>query len=124
MSMKDPGIFDLLEEYADIRDELEDTMQSFEILGSDIGLALDDIRDELETLQEHLDRCSNSLIRFRRASKYEQRTLNVPCEHPFGKHTEISIINDGNGVAEAIPELSGIMTEVKAMSCQQTIANE
>lgn len=85
MPMKPPEIFDLLEEYADIRDELEDTMQSFEILASDIGLAMDDIRDELETLQEHLDRCSNRLIRFRGASRYEQRTLNVPCEHPFSE---------------------------------------
>lgn len=40
------------------------------------------------------------------------------------KHTEISIINDGNGMAEAIPELSEAMTEVRAMSCQQTIADE
>ncbi|MEG0721924.1 MAG: hypothetical protein RR446_09280 [Lachnospiraceae bacterium] len=56
-------LLELLEEYADIHDELEDTMQSFEILSADISMAMDDIRDELDRLQEHFTKCSQKLKR-------------------------------------------------------------
>ena len=59
------SIFDLLSEYADIRDELEDALLSFRELHADIEYAMEDITDELERLQEHLAKCSESLIRFR-----------------------------------------------------------
>lgn len=51
MSVKEARIWDLLEEYADIRDEQEDALSSFELLSGGINLSIDDIRDELETLQ-------------------------------------------------------------------------
>lgn len=59
------SIFDLLYEYADIRDELEDALLSFRELHADIKYAMEDITDELERLQEHLAKCSERLMRFR-----------------------------------------------------------
>lgn len=59
------SIFDLLYEYADIRDELEDALLSFRELHADIEYAMEDITDELERLQEHLAKCSERLMRFR-----------------------------------------------------------
>ena len=59
------SIWDLLYEYADIRDELEDTLLSFQELHADIEYAMEEITDELECLQEHLDKCSERLMRFR-----------------------------------------------------------
>ena len=59
------SIFDLLYEYADIRDELEDALLSFRELHADIECAMEDITDELERLQEHLAKCSERLMRFR-----------------------------------------------------------
>lgn len=66
MSIKDSSIWELLEEYADIRDGLEDTLQSFDILQSEVTSALEDIQDEIDTLKEHLAACSARLIRFKR----------------------------------------------------------
>ena len=66
-------IWNLLYEYADIRDELEDALLSFRELHAEIEYAMEDITDELENLQEHLAKCSERLIRFRnpRHSQYE-----------------------------------------------------
>ncbi len=66
-------IWDLLYEYADIRDELEDTLLSFKELHAEIEYAMEEITDELENLQEHLAKCSERLVRFRnpRHSQYE-----------------------------------------------------
>lgn len=66
-------IWNLLYEYADIRDELEDTLLSFQELHAEIEYAMEDITDELESLQEHLVKCSERLMRFRnpRHSQYE-----------------------------------------------------
>lgn len=85
MSIKDAGIWDLLDEYADIHDELEDAMLSFEILSGDIELAMEEIRGELDLLHEHLEKCSRRLIRFRRPSKREQEIIDEVREYPFGE---------------------------------------
>ena len=62
---RNDSIWDLLYEYADIRDELEDALLSFRELHADIEYAMEDITDELERLQEHLAKCSGRLMRFR-----------------------------------------------------------
>lgn len=62
---RNASILDLLYEYADIRDELEDALLSFRELHADIEYAVEDITDELERLQEHLTKCSERLMRFR-----------------------------------------------------------
>lgn len=58
-------IWDLLYDYADIRDELEDALLTIECIHADVESALEDLRDELETIQEHLEASSKRLYRFR-----------------------------------------------------------
>lgn len=58
-------LWELLNEYADIHDELEDISDSFQYLKADIETAMGDIADELNQLQEHLNTCSARLMRFR-----------------------------------------------------------
>ena len=58
-------IWNLLYEYADIRDELEDTLTSIRLLHEEMECAMVDITEELEHLHEHLAKCSERLIRFR-----------------------------------------------------------
>ena len=62
---RNTSIWDLLYEYADIRDELEDALLSFRELHAEIEYAMEDITDELKRLQEHLAKCSGKLMRFR-----------------------------------------------------------
>lgn len=61
------AIVNLLNEYADILDELEGALESFEVLYADIGYVMDDIRDELEKLQEHLKKSSSILRRYHKS---------------------------------------------------------
>ena len=87
LSIKDASIWELLDEYADIRDELEDTLQSFEILQFELASAMEDIQDELDHLKEHLSKCSSRLIRFK-GPKYQQYGNNrKQCELPFDSET-------------------------------------
>ncbi len=71
---------ELLEEYGDLFLEMEGTLESFEILHADIGYAMDDIRDEMERLQEYLDSCAALLRAYRR-----QTTAGPPenCSKPL-----------------------------------------
>lgn len=57
---------ELLEEYGDLLLEMEGTLESFEILYADIGFAMDDIRDEMERLEEYLNNCASTLQAYRR----------------------------------------------------------
>lgn len=59
MSIKDAPVWELLEDYADIRDELDDPLRLFEILQFELTNALDDIQDELDNLNTHLEECSS-----------------------------------------------------------------
>lgn len=60
-----PTLWDTLNEYADIQDELLDTLQSFEYAEFELRSALDDIRDQLESLQEHINKCYGTLRRYK-----------------------------------------------------------
>ena len=62
---KTDNIWDLLYDYADIRDELEDALLTFECIHAEVESALEDLRDELENVQEHLEASSKHLHRFR-----------------------------------------------------------
>lgn len=59
-------IWELLNEYADIRDELEDALASFQELKAELETALEDVSQELDEILSHLAECSNHLIRFRK----------------------------------------------------------
>ena len=71
--MRQSGIWDLLEEYMDIREELEETLYSIELLHEDIRNAMEDISGQLEDLQGHMEHVSGKLRRFRapRTKQYE-----------------------------------------------------
>ena len=58
-------IWDLLSDYADIRDELESALDSIRILYGDLELAMEDITDELDAIEEHLSITGRTLKRFR-----------------------------------------------------------
>ena len=58
-------IWDLISDYADIRDELEDALDSFRILYGDLELAMEDIADELDAIEEHLSITGRTLKQFR-----------------------------------------------------------
>ena len=64
---------ELLEEYGDILLEMEGTLESFEILYADIGFAMDDIRDEMERLEEYLNNCASTLQAYRRRNIRKDR---------------------------------------------------
>lgn len=75
-------IWNLLYEYADIRDELEDTLISFQQLHQEIEYAMEDITDELESLQEHLSKCNGKLIRFRNPQR-NHKIVKEQSDIPF-----------------------------------------
>lgn len=58
-------IWDLISDYADIRDELEGALDSIRILYGDLELAMEDIADELDAIEDHLTVTGRSLKRFR-----------------------------------------------------------
>ena len=60
-----PTLWDTLNEYADIQDELQDTLQSFEYAEYELKSALDDIRDQLESVQHHINICYATLRRYK-----------------------------------------------------------
>lgn len=76
-------IWNLLYEYADIRDELEDALLSFRELHAEIEYAMEDISDELENLQEHLAKCSERLMRFRNPRHSQCEVVKEQGDLPF-----------------------------------------
>lgn len=80
-------IWGLLNDYADIRDELEDALLSFQVLHAEIEFAMQDITAELTALNEHLHACDSSLIRFRDPGKSNYEVIKEQCELPFTKET-------------------------------------
>lgn len=57
-------IWDLLSNYADIRDELEDALGSIHLLYEELEIALEQIGDDLYDIEAHIDSVSGSLRRF------------------------------------------------------------
>lgn len=80
-------IWGLLNDYADIRDELEDALMSFQVLHAEIEFAMQDITAELTALNEHLHACDSRLIRFKSPCKSNYEVIKEQCELPFTKET-------------------------------------
>ncbi len=80
-------IWGLLNEYADIRDELEDALLSFQILQEEIEFAMEDITEELTALNEHLHACDSRLMRFKNPGKSHYEVIKEQCELPFTDET-------------------------------------
>ena len=77
MTGKKPTLWEVLESYADVRDELDDVLSSFSLLQFELESAMDDISDELEAIQEHLSECD---MVFRRYKYREQRGVFMPVK--------------------------------------------
>ena len=58
-------VWEVLEKYADIRDELDNALSSFEMLKNEIEMTLEDISDELDQLTMDLSECDRVFKRFR-----------------------------------------------------------
>ncbi len=80
-------IWGLLNDYADIRDELEDALLSFQALHAEIEFAMQDITEELTALNEHLHACDSRLTRFRNTGKSHCKVIKEQCELPFTDET-------------------------------------
>lgn len=76
-------IWNLISDYADIRDELEDALDSFRILYKDLELAMEDISNELGDIEEHLDATSRTLKRFRVTDNTTLPTVDEEEELPW-----------------------------------------
>ena len=58
-------VWDVFNNYADIRDELEDAMESFSFFMEDVQTALMDLNDELEQIRSHLTECDKVFRRYK-----------------------------------------------------------
>lgn len=83
--MRRDGIWDLLEEYMDIRDDLENILDNLTDLQNDMAAAMEDIHEELDSLQTQLDNTGRHLRRFKApsAQRYEAIKEQPECLLPF-----------------------------------------
>lgn len=63
--MRHLQIWSLLDQYADIREHLEDILYSLQMLQSQLVSDLDDLSADFDDLTQELNNCSKSLIRFK-----------------------------------------------------------
>lgn len=76
-------IWNLISDYASIRDELEDALCSIRILYGDLQLAMDDIANELDAIDEHLSKTGHTLKRFRATDNTTQPEADEEEELPW-----------------------------------------
>lgn len=65
MEEKQLTVWDIFSEYADIRDDLEDTLTSFMDMKEELTNAMYDISDELEAIDRHLKMCDQVFRRYK-----------------------------------------------------------
>ncbi len=58
--------FQLMNDYADIQEELEEAMLTLEYIQAEIRYAMEELRDEMETVEKHMESSRNRLYRFRK----------------------------------------------------------
>lgn len=58
-------IWEVFEEYADIRDALEDLIEDFYSIEEEVGTAIMDLSDELNEIRERLFRCDKTFRRYK-----------------------------------------------------------
>ena len=59
------SVWDVFNEYADVREDLECLLDSYDILQYDIRIAMEDITDELDEIRQRLLRCDQIFKRYR-----------------------------------------------------------
>ena len=65
VTYNNPSLWDVLDNYADVRDELDDVLQSFSMAQYELQCAMDDINGELEAIQGHLAECDRVFRRYK-----------------------------------------------------------
>lgn len=65
--MRHSQIWSLLDQYADIREHLEDILYALQMLQSQLVSDLGELSDDFDDLTEEFNNCSKSLIRFKTA---------------------------------------------------------
>lgn len=58
-------VWDVFEEYADVRDELESTMDTFEYIQAEMEYAIEDITSDLQSIKKQLRECDKVFRRFK-----------------------------------------------------------
>ena len=61
------SVWDVFNEYADVREDLECLLDSYDTLQDDIRIAMEDIADELDEIRQRLLRCDQIFKRYRSA---------------------------------------------------------
>lgn len=69
------SVWDVFEEYADVRDELEDLLDGFRSVREDIELAVYDLEGGLEEVEDHLARCDRVFRRFKAKRRREEEAF-------------------------------------------------
>ena len=67
------SVWDVFNEYADVRDDLECLLDSYDILRDEIRIATEDITDELDEIRQRLLRCDQIFKRHRSAKSSLER---------------------------------------------------
>ena len=80
-----PTVWEVFEKYADIRDELEETLMSFDLMKDEIETSLNDIADGLDQLSMDLAECDRTFKRFRavKPASYFSADGHAEQELPF-----------------------------------------
>ena len=71
--MRHSQIWNLLDQYADIRDHLEDVLYAMQMLQSQLASDIDDLSVDFDDLTEELNNCSKNLIRFKTAPDHPEQ---------------------------------------------------
>jgi hypothetical protein len=84
-------VWDVFEEYADVRDELESLMDTFEYIQAEMEFAIEDINNDLQSIKKQLRECDKVFRRFKvqRAnmspSPPKEDAVNHFSDQPFEK---------------------------------------
>lgn len=80
-------VWEVFEEYADIRDDMEDLLMDFQGMMDEIETVMSDLADGLGELEERLDQCDRTFRRFKSGYKEEKEPGRIgtfeEMEHPF-----------------------------------------
>lgn len=78
--MRHSQIWNLLDQYADIRDHLEDVLYAMQMLQSQLASDIEDLSVDFDDLTEELNNCSKNLIRFKTAPDHPRQECSQKTE--------------------------------------------
>ena len=95
------SVWDVFEEYADVRDELEDLLEGFRSLQEDIELTVFDLADSLEAVEGHLARCDKGFRRFKAKRRHEETEVKDKSQAPYPGQKEAMPFDEDPQPSEA-----------------------